>query len=197
MDSYTCRKCGKSQGSGAFYKRKGAPDLTWCKECYRNWYAERSGGWVDRECDWCGGLQRVTARRAAERVFCSRSCKDQFHDAVDQQARLDSKLERPCLVCGTPMPPSSSRSDRVYCSMDCRRKIDLHQRKRKVIRERLLAAGEPCGICGQPVDGSIKAPDPMSASLDHITPLAAHGDHEDDNLQLTHLGCNARKGARS
>lgn len=80
--------------------------------------------------------------------------------------------------------------------MDCRRKIDLHQRRRKAIRDKRLAAGEPCGICGLPVDGSLKGPDPMSASLDHINPLAAHGGHDDDNLQLTHLGCNARKGAR-
>jgi 5-methylcytosine-specific restriction endonuclease McrA len=42
----------------------------------------------------------------------------------------------------------------------------------------------------------LTGPDPLSASLDHIKPLALLGGHDEDNLQLAHLGCNARKGAK-
>jgi 5-methylcytosine-specific restriction endonuclease McrA len=57
-------------------------------------------------------------------------------------------------------------------------------------------AGWICGICSEAVNDLARFPDPGSASLDHITPLAAGGSHTRDNLQLAHLICNTRKGAR-
>jgi hypothetical protein len=60
--------------------------------------------------------------------------------------------------------------------------------------------GYICHICGQSVDPSLSYPDPMSASLDHVIPLAAGTDaggwHSKENLSTSHLRCNLRKGAR-
>lgn len=53
-----------------------------------------------------------------------------------------------------------------------------------------------CGLCGGGVDRSLLYPHPMSASLDHVVPLAAGGHHVPSNLQCSHLTCNVRKGAR-
>ena len=53
-----------------------------------------------------------------------------------------------------------------------------------------------CGICGESVDITIKHPDPLSASHDHIVPLSKGGDHSYNNAQLAHLTCNIGKGAR-
>ena len=55
-----------------------------------------------------------------------------------------------------------------------------------------------CGICGRPVDFSIKTPDPMSAVIDHIIPVNGPGGiqgHPSDieNLQLAHWACNRQK----
>lgn len=51
-----------------------------------------------------------------------------------------------------------------------------------------------CGICGKPVDFSIKAPHPMSACIDHIIPVDKGGHPSDiDNLQLAHRCCNGAK----
>ena len=50
-----------------------------------------------------------------------------------------------------------------------------------------------CGICEGAVDASLAHPDPMSASLDHVVPLAKGGTHTWDNLQLAHLRCNVVK----
>lgn len=51
-----------------------------------------------------------------------------------------------------------------------------------------------CGICGQPVDFSIKTPDPMSAVIDHIIPVSRGGHPSDiENLQLAHWSCNRQK----
>ena len=51
-----------------------------------------------------------------------------------------------------------------------------------------------CGICGQPVDFSIKTPHPMSAVADHIIPVSKGGHPSDiENLQLAHWNCNRQK----
>lgn len=55
--------------------------------------------------------------------------------------------------------------------------------------------GWVCGLCGVAVDPEPKWPDPMSASLDHIKPLVAGGEHSRQNTQLAHWICNVRKGA--
>jgi 5-methylcytosine-specific restriction endonuclease McrA len=66
----------------------------------------------------------------------------------------------------------------------------LFQHNRKII----LATQSICGICGKPVDKSIKYPDPMSPTVDHIIPLNKGGDPSAlENLQLAHRYCNRLK----
>lgn len=61
-------------------------------------------------------------------------------------------------------------------------------------RKRVLASESICAICGRPVDKSLKAPDPMSATVDHIIPVAKQGHPSDiNNLQLAHRICNRMK----
>lgn len=54
--------------------------------------------------------------------------------------------------------------------------------------------GWVCGICHEPIDPELAWPDPMSASPDHIIPLAKQGAHTRANVQASHLVCNQRKG---
>ena len=62
-------------------------------------------------------------------------------------------------------------------------------------RKRVLAAANVCAICGQTLDKSIKFPHPMSATVDHIIPIAKGGHpFALENLQAVHLCCNQRKG---
>ena len=65
-------------------------------------------------------------------------------------------------------------------------------------KKRILATQDLCGICGRPVDKSLKRPDPMAPEVDHIISVK-QGGHPSDiaNLQLTHAICNQRKGQRS
>lgn len=61
-------------------------------------------------------------------------------------------------------------------------------------KKRLLFSENTCGICGRPVDKSLKYPDPMSPVVDHIVPIAKGGHPSDiENLQLAHWCCNRRK----
>lgn len=58
--------------------------------------------------------------------------------------------------------------------------------------------GWQCQLCGGAVDPQLKgSSDRLAPSLDHIVPLALGGEHVIDNVQLAHLGCNSRKGARA
>lgn len=61
-------------------------------------------------------------------------------------------------------------------------------------RRRIFASQNTCAICGYPVDFTLKAPNPMSAVVDHIIPLAKGGHPSDiNNLQLAHWTCNRQK----
>lgn len=53
--------------------------------------------------------------------------------------------------------------------------------------------GGRCGICGNKVNRSLRWPQPMSATLDHIAPLSRGGTHIWQNVQLAHLVCNLHK----
>lgn len=61
-------------------------------------------------------------------------------------------------------------------------------------KKRIFATQTVCGICGQPVDFSLKFPHPLSATVDHIIPINKGGHPSDiDNLQLAHFSCNRAK----
>lgn len=66
---------------------------------------------------------------------------------------------------------------------------ELNKNKKKIYATQTI-----CGICGNPVDFSLKWPDPLSPTIDHIVPVAKGGHPSDiDNLQLSHAICNRTK----
>lgn len=61
-------------------------------------------------------------------------------------------------------------------------------------RQKILKTQTVCGICGKPVDFSLKYPHPLSATVDHIIPVSKGGHPSDiSNLQLAHRCCNRQK----
>lgn len=61
-------------------------------------------------------------------------------------------------------------------------------------KARILKTQDVCGICGKPVDKSLKFPHPLSPCIDHIIPVDKGGHPSDiSNLQLAHLCCNRKK----
>lgn len=61
-------------------------------------------------------------------------------------------------------------------------------------KKRILKTENVCGICGKPVDKRLKYPNPMSAVIDHIIPVAKGGHPSAmENLQLAHWSCNRQK----
>lgn len=61
-------------------------------------------------------------------------------------------------------------------------------------KKKILATQTICGICGKPVDKSLRYPHPLSPCVDHIVPIARNGHPSDiSNLQLAHWTCNRQK----
>ena len=76
---------------------------------------------------------------------------------------------------------------------------------RDAIRARWRAIGDPCHICGKPIDYSLgmvrdavsgkKRPHPMSFVVDEIVPVSKGGSPlEFENTRPAHWVCNARRG---
>lgn len=149
------------------------------------------------------------AKSGRPRTLCGDTCK-----AKRKERRLASAV---CKTCGKNYRPRYGRSA-GFCSYDCRRYPEARKyaskqeagmarwyrrraRKHAVKYERFSRPSIYrrdnwiCGICGEPVDPSLKHPHFMSASLDHIVPLSKGGSHTRDNAQLAHMICNARKQA--
>ena len=67
--------------------------------------------------------------------------------------------------------------------------------KRISIRKRWRAIGDPCHLCGKPIDYSLPAGHPMSYEVDEVVPVSRGGDPCDwGNTQPAHRCCNQRKG---
>ena len=73
-------------------------------------------------------------------------------------------------------------------------RMGAHRANYEKNKKRILATQNVCGICGKPVDFTLKYPHPMSATIDHIIPVVKNGHPSDiNNLQLSHLTCNRQK----
>lgn len=196
----TCPQCKASKPASEFYLKNGRPN-GWCKPCMATYY-RRDFDRSERTCAFCG---TTFAPRHPKQENCSRACKEAKRNAHVREERLARNADAPrlCVVCGKPLSIDSMATKR-YCGDSCTRRARKHignaQRRMRVpdqmepiSRADVYARdGWVCQLCGEPVDPEREYPDPMAASLDHVVPLSRGGTHESTNLQLAHLGCNAR-----
>jgi 5-methylcytosine-specific restriction endonuclease McrA len=63
-------------------------------------------------------------------------------------------------------------------------------------RRAIARTKPPCGICEQPIDYTLRTPDPMSFEVDHTLALANGGTDTLDNKQASHRRCNQAKAAK-
>lgn len=137
-------------------------------------------------------------------------------DSESLQPRADRRPEgartwvASCECCGADFEANRRRSR--YCSPKCSREHKntanwVHLNNRRMRQRKALVESFDrleiferddwvCQLCEEPIDQNCAWPDPMSASLDHVIPLARGGEHSRANAQAAHLRCNVQKGAR-
>lgn len=115
------------------------------------------------------------------------------------------RTEKRCPKCKVVKPLSDywknagSPDGHQYLCKPClsvRNVAAILRRKKRRFLAFCEAQGWRCGICGADIQRTLPARHPMSASTDHIVPVALGGTDDPENLQLAHLVCNMRKGAR-
>lgn len=60
-------------------------------------------------------------------------------------------------------------------------------------RATVLATNNICHLCGFQIDMELKAPHPMSATVDHVVPYSLGGDDSVENLRPAHHLCNQKR----
>ena len=153
-----------------------------------------------RTCGYCQ-TEFITEWPTSE--YCSRYHKEQARKKrkAIREGKTRPSYTRTCIGCATEF--TTGRANQTYCSPDCRQWM-TGQLKRERDRDYANKAKTPgfkkklywrdsgiCGICNQWIDTSLKYPDPMSFSIDHIIPRSVKPDHPMGNLRPAHLGCNS------
>lgn len=205
--SSTCRVCDApvSDARGSYCSRKCRSRASYLIQKAKGAHTHRKPP-VDQICVECGSA--FAQARLAE--CCSNRCR---------QRRADRENPKRCTVGGC----TNGVRAKGMCAKHWRRLARSEGREKapdwtparraawKARQELIRGAStsEPiiydevfardgwiCQICGVPVDESLVYPSPMSKSLDHVIPLSRGGAHIEGNVQLAHLSCNLRKGAR-
>lgn len=180
----------------------------WCDNHYQRWrttgdpltppkYTWREPG---GPCIVCGSPDLA----ARDRRYCSDACRQRHRRARLGDGQLFPVVR--CVDCGDPIPtdrPGDPNPRRGKGLRHRRRDVKwcdacFSQKHKHGISVKAIAYrdGTDCGICCQPIDLSIKAPDQRSVSIDHIVPRALGGTNDPANAQLAHRHCNQRKGTR-
>lgn len=209
-----CPICGKEFKS---HIENGNRRKKYCSpKCYKN--AKGIGSSTKlcwKTCEHCGDS---FIARPANTKYCNK-CKKQntYHKLsyLKSEKHLNKTHSGICIECGKRFENKYGEKKRLYCSDKCQ---DLYFKKSKAYksqranmrhRRRTRINGGKCapykrldiykrdqwvcGICGKPVRNTLKYPHPMSASIDHVIPIAKGGGDTPDNVQLAHLVCNSRK----
>lgn len=168
--------------------------------CGRHYGAQHRNGsptslqyeWAPRTpCKVCGDDEVGRFRQ-----FCSTSCRNAW---VNHNGSVP--LSKPCVSCGDVIEflSRNGRGERRYRARSwCGGCNKRHRRYGATVQELCSRDGSDCALCHTPVDLALKRSQSlMCPSIDHIVPISRGGSFADpSNLQLAHLLCNIRKGAR-
>lgn len=197
----TCPRCRRVLSKSEFHKNIRTRDglQPACKDCEAEGQRRYRAKYPDKTREL--GKEAMRRRRAAdpnrERDYMRawrakngelvKAARQAWHEANYEKARAAA---------------NAANARYKQANPEKRREHDLRRRAMKrsaaVLLVDLAAIWEEqrgdCALCGQPIDRSLAWPDPMSASVDHIIPLAKGGSHAPQNLQWVHLVGNLRKG---
>jgi len=179
----TCTKCSESKPLTDYCRSARSldgrrPNCKACQAEYRRGYyadADERASNLDRE----KARMRAWYRDNRERAATVRSA----HYRANTESH---RIRRRAYDAANP--------DKKRASIIRRRRLVAEAKQEPYTRAEIFERdGWVCQLCGQPVDPKLSAPDPGSASIDHVIPLSLGGDDTPANVQLAHFGCNSGK----
>ncbi|WP_385618556.1 HNH endonuclease [Streptomyces sp. P8-A8] len=180
-----------------------AQSLITCVQC-GSAFARGSRGPVPRYCSAVCRARACDVRAQADGRF------EEWSKATNAR-RQKPRVTLTCPYCEASF--ESARRDRQHCGApECKAKWHSKRMQPYVHARRAAKAGvgaEPfsaveiferdgwtCWICEGGALSNASQGDPLSATLDHVVPLAKGGAHVRTNVRCAHLICNLRKGDR-
>lgn len=146
----------------------------------------------ERRCLVCA----VEHGNPCRRRFCSDRCQAMYQNHDGQRPSAV-----PCVSCGESIDllcDATRKGHRIRADVKLCRRCRQDKRKHGLSVQVLAHRdGTDCGICGTPVDMSLRRPARMAPSVDHVLPRACGGTNDPANLQLAHLWCNQVKSDRT
>ena len=184
----TCNKCGETKSDNEFY-RSGNGLQGACKICdrasnaiYRTSHAEEL---VQYRLD---NAERASASQAAWAIENSewvraRAAEYYINNKEQEDARHSQwKKDNPEKVRGH---AQKRRALLASAIIEDFLDLEIFERDNWI-----------CQLCWEPIDPELRVPNIWSKSLDHIIPISKNGNHTRDNVQASHLSCNAKKRNR-
>ena len=176
------------------------------RENLQRWNESPEGKAASRESGKRIGAYWQTPEGRARRSELSRRPEHLAKLAEARAARTEESFRkmREALAAWNASPEGKANTLRGLALMHAswahkERAVDYKPRpgmKKRVpdLRER---DGDDCKVCSTRIeDFDLPWPHPLSPSVDHVIPVRNGGSHRLSNLQLAHLVCNLRKGAR-
>lgn len=157
----------------------------------------------------CAGCGNQFDSDDVRRTYCSVTCSNRH--------KHNSEVDCICVVCNKHFKAKAYHRSSECCSNLCRDKRRRRKPERYVFlrsyrRKRWQAVKQHeyvdesivfkrdrwrCHICGKKISASVKWPNPLSPSIDHVIPISKGGSHTYTNVMAAHLGCNQRKQDRT
>lgn len=174
-----CVKCGKQ----IVYVATNRMDR-YCDDCRGLIPAEVMAEWIasGRPCETCGVIPSGVNKR-----LCWR-CQNEER-GIQCSWRDCERHSQAKGLCPTHYVRAYRKKNGLKLSS--RQLIDPVRRRALYERDKWM-----CGLCNEPVDGSLHWNDDWAPSLDHIVPSSLGGSDDESNLRLAHRICNGRRGAR-
>ena len=160
------------------------------KQCFAEW----------RNCLYCESAFLCKVETVA---YCSIPCGSKANTIAGVKCvDCGKKREHYSQRCAECKAQHARRMKRGEVARRIRKAAKAKRRARKMdviaapvsLQDVLNAHGKKCHICGSKVDDSTTN-QPLSATMDHVVPLALGGWHDLCNLRPAHHACNSLKGA--